>query len=118
MPVFEYKCDVCYQTLELPIRQEQFTCPDCSTGTMKRSFSFAIKSSFQAHFNPSLGRYVSSRQELDDGFKTISETASNATGIHHNFVAHDINDHQAFGLTDEHVEDGLETRAKANANNR
>ena len=76
---------------------------------MRRQYGFYIKPSFQAHYNPSIGKYVSSRSEYENDLKVLSEKASLHTGIEHRFTPHDARDHEAFGLTSADAEDGRAT---------
>lgn len=79
---------------------------------MSRKYSFNIQSSFQPHYNPAVGSYVTSRSDFNDRLKVISEEASIKTGIHHDFKPHDAQDHEAFGLTADHVADALDHQAR------
>lgn len=80
---------------------------------MARDYSFSISPSFTEHYNKSLGMYVPNRKIMDDAFKVASEQATLNTGVEHHFVPKDPYDHEAFGITQEHIEENKEHYSKA-----
>lgn len=75
---------------------------------MVRDYSFSIGPSFEEGYNSSVGMYVSNRRQLNDAMKVASESASHYTGIDHSFVPRDPQDHEAFGIKSEHIEESKE----------
>lgn len=111
MPIYEFRCRECGNGRESQSR-DILPCP-CG-GVLKRVFHCNVTPMFQEHFNHSVGRYVSSKQDFNDGLKQASEDASQArvdpitgkvTQIEHNFQPVEAGDTKALGVTDE----GLET---------
>jgi putative FmdB family regulatory protein len=106
MPIYEFRCVQCGLNEQMnryhPIGEViDFPCPVCG-GRLKRIYSnFRFKRGMDAHFNPSVGTYVSNERQFRDELKRKSDEASVRTGMTHNFVPVDINDKAALGVTDE-----------------
>lgn len=111
MATYGYSCKSCGFSVELSTSQPSDIQCSCG-GSFTRIYAFSIAKSFQPHFNPSVGRYVTSRSDLNDAFKVISDDASTRTGIYHNFKPYDVQDHEAFGLTSDDLEDAKESLGK------
>lgn len=99
MPFYEYRCTSCYQKFETMTRGESLPCRSCGEPA-KRLYSFTFKEPLQEHYNIATGQYVSNETDLKNQFKVISETASERTGIEHNFVPTSP-DMASNGVTDE-----------------
>ena len=111
MAIYEFQCRTCGRGRESQSR-DILPCP-CG-GLYKRVFHCNLASTFQPHFNHSVGRYVRSQQDFNEGLKAASEEASRpridpATGritqVDHKFTPIEAGDTKALGVTDE----GLET---------
>lgn len=106
MPLYEYRCVQCglNETFNRyhPIGEViDFPCPVCG-GRLRRIYSnFRFQRGMEAHFNPSVGTYVSNERQFRDELKRKSDEASIRTGMTHNFVPVDLNDPKALGVTDE-----------------
>lgn len=89
MPVYEYRCE-CGQELSTVRSMTAETlhkvCPECDGIAERRWTSFGVQLSMPEHYNWSLGRFVSNRHDLVDGFKKSSEHASEMTGMEHRYV--------------------------------
>lgn len=105
MPAYTFKCKVCGNRTDATSHDAEIRC--CGQ-PMTRVFNFNIGRGFDEHYNNSLGMYVSNKRIMDDAFKVASDSASLYTGIDHNFVYHDAQDHAAFGLKDTDVQEGKE----------
>lgn len=58
--------------------------PDTCYGCKLLSVEFG-KPTFQPHYNHAVGKFVRSQREFDDALKRASHSASERTGIHHNY---------------------------------
>ncbi len=111
MASYGYSCKSCGYSVELSTPNP--TDIQCSCGgSFTRIYSFSIAKSFQPHYNPSVGRYVTSRSDFNDALKQHSDEASEKTGVYHNFKPYDARDHEAFGLSSDDLADANESRAK------
>lgn len=70
-------------------------------GRIVRVFSFSLKPSMPPHYNTSLGSAVTGERQLNDGFKRLSDEATERTGLEHRFVAVDPRDKERLGVTSE-----------------
>jgi len=68
---------------------------------MGRKYSIHTQSSFQPHYNTSVGRWVNTYNEFRDALKEKSDEASARTGIEANYVPVDMADQSAFGVNDD-----------------
>lgn len=64
-----------------------------------------IRLSLRAHWNNTVGQYVSNDREFRDALKRGSEEASVRTGIDHNFQPVDGREKEALGVTDHGLEE-------------
>ena len=104
MPVYEYKCEEGHGfEVEMdPIYSQHFVGFQCSTfapngrlcgAKVKRRYSSVqFASVMQEHFNPSVGKPISSMSQYRDELKRASERATEKTGILHNFQPADPNE--------------------------
>lgn len=79
-------------------------CPVCSI-PKARVYSFAIKTSFVPHYNPSVGKFVSSQSEFDSELRRLSDQQTERTGITHNYVSRELGDSAAFHNTEDGMDD-------------
>lgn len=107
MPVYEWRCKSCGTISASLIYGTIPPCEVCSLSTsrMVRRYSFHTITSFQPHFNASLGRWVTSQADFNEGLKHASEAATARTGIPHNFTPAESADRDRFGITPEAVEE-------------
>jgi len=104
MPLYEWRCPKCHAHTTTTDNSTPPTCTLC-TISLHRRYTFYKPAPFTPHFNVSLGRHVSSRQDFLEGLKAASDSATERTGIPHNYVPIDIADRDAFGATDESMDD-------------
>lgn len=105
MPSYEYGCRTCGSIITVyhggaPPKMPP-NCPNCHTQPSRR-FGFntpSPNSSFQTHFNNSVGKVVRNPQEFKDELKRASEAQTLRTGVEHNYVPRDPRD--KVGVTEE-----------------
>lgn len=105
--IYEYKCRTCGAIATSRHRADTIgPCddPDCS-GRLTRLYSISVKPGMQEHFNPTVGKHISSMRQFSDELKVASEEYTMRTGIEAKFVPHDPHDAKALGVTGE----GLDT---------
>lgn len=71
---------------------------------MGRKYSFYAQTPFQPHFNHAVGKYVSSQAQFNNELKVLGDKQTTQTGIPHSYVPVEIGDRDAFGATDEGME--------------
>lgn len=97
MPMYEFQCRECGTILHSNSRTEQ----QCNCGgSLKRKYGFSFKRPMQEHYNPTVGKVISSDRQFTRELKIASEQATERTGIKHSFVPVDISDKEALGVTD------------------
>jgi Zn ribbon nucleic-acid-binding protein len=101
--IYEYKCPACGQREMDPERADRLhrACVRCGHSPLHRRFSISVRPSMQEHFNPTVGRHVSSMRQFEDALKQESENYTLRTGIEAKFVPHDPHDAKALGVTHE-----------------
>lgn len=109
MPLYEFRCRKCRAITTTFDRTSEIHCELCKV-SMGRVFSFRAPIAFQPHYNVSVGRYVNSQREFNEALKDKSDEATERTGIYHNYVPVDMADNEAFGRTDEGMEDYFRTQ--------
>jgi len=110
--VYEYACTTCgpHRTDQ---RADNIQCPSCG-GRARRVWGFTYRPGFQAGYNPSVGRYVSSGADLRSAFSAASDKASAPTTLYDvegnrydidrppvNFQPVDLRDKERLGVTEE-----------------
>ncbi len=70
---------------------------------MSRRYSFAIKTPMQAHFNHTVGNYVTNDADFRSKLRQASDELSAKSGIEHDFQPVDGADRAALGVTEEAV---------------
>ena len=113
--IYTYRCPDCGTETTSTQRGSRLrrVCTGCgSTRPLKRVFGFSYKPAMQEHFNNAVGKPVSSMAQFTDELKRQSETASLTTGIEHNYKPLEWGDHEAFGVTNEGIEESNAVRAK------
>ena len=93
--IYDWKCVNCGFVRESNLPGP---CPQCGDRMSKR-FSFSVASSFQPHYNYSVGEYVTSMQHFRDTLSRKSDDLSSRLGIDHHFTVHDHSD--KLGVTDD-----------------
>lgn len=107
MPLYEYRCRACGGTQTTYHRggppPSPPRCPLCAI-PLSRRFSFSHHQGWPEHYNPTVGRVVTSKADFRSALDQASEEATVRTGIEHNFAPVDLRDTEALGVT----RDGLE----------
>lgn len=88
MPLYEFRCacgDILSTTRPMTA-DTQLKYHDACGLDAQRIYSNFSFTRFTEHFNPAVGKVVSSKQEFLDDLKKASEDATRKTGIEHNFV--------------------------------
>lgn len=110
----EYKCRTCGLTELSFTRADSIgPCKDpaCS-GELRRKFSIGIQRDLPEHYNPTLGRVISSNREFDEGLKQLSREYTERTGIEANFVRHDpVADAKYLGASGDGIDESNRVRA-------
>lgn len=78
-------------------------CPECGSVMERRFTPFAFHR-FQEHFNPTVGKVVTSKRSFADELKRAGEEQTARTGIPNNYVPVEIGDMEPKNL------DGLEAQ--------
>jgi len=110
MPNYEYRCAPCGSIITTfnhggPPKMPP-NCPSCGSPP-HRLFGFSTphpNSSFQPHFNNSVGKVVTSQKHFEDELKRGAERNSIRTGIYHNYIPKDPRDR--VGVTEEGLYEG------------
>lgn len=106
MPVYEFRCRSCGATKESLSRNPT----PCNCGDIfRRVFSFSTSTDLPAHFNHSVGSYVSNSRQFNDALKQKSDEASEHFGTTINYSPVDYSDRAALGVTSEGL---AETKAR------
>lgn len=122
MPVYEYRCPLCgsegQQLRNMHDNGPLPLCPTCGTQMCRKYSTFAIKPSMPAHFNQSVGSFVTNERNFADELKRASEAASAPRQVfdadgesiiitppEHNFVPVDPHDKERLGVTDDGMEE-------------
>ena len=112
MPTYTYRCPWCNNEWDRFFPFDESDTPVyCSYDGCHAEKVLSIGAfhrSMPAHYNMSVGKHVSNIREFKDDLKRASETASQRTGIAHNFTPIDMRDPAQTRAT----EDGLETTRK------
>ncbi len=99
--MYEYRCKACKRHWDDDYGMESEPCPICDAAEVVRVYSVNVDRSafrpFSAHYNPNLGRRISSESEMKEAMKAASAHASEATGIAHDFATADLRDRDVFG---------------------
>lgn len=88
MPIYEFEspCGATLSTCRpMTANTQSKTCPCCNLEARRIYSNFSFHR-FPEHFNPAVGKTVSSQQGFKDDLKRASEEATRNTGIEHNFV--------------------------------
>lgn len=103
MPVYEYKCEKGHvvEVSDCRDASSQYVggcCPEPSSGgriclkPLKRKYSVQFASVMQEHYNPSVGKPVSSMRQFRDELARASDAATAKTGVLHDFQPADPNE--------------------------
>ena len=110
MPLYEFKCRECGTISTVTTYGVIPPCQMCGSSSVKRKYSFYVEKSFVPHFNPSVGKYVSSQRQFNDELKVLSDEQTLRTGIPHNYVPTEMGDRAGFGISDEDREEYTRAR--------
>jgi putative FmdB family regulatory protein len=75
MPTYEFRCQNCGASSESKHKDAAGKCPVCGD-TLRREYGFALKPSFQPHFNYATGQYVRNEAEFKSALSRASDSAS------------------------------------------
>lgn len=98
MPVYEFTCAACTSHFSLSRSIAEYSraptprCPDCNVPLARTYDIPVIASSFQAHWNPSVGAYVKNMGEFNSALSRRSDEQAAATGDDTKYVAADPRD--------------------------
>jgi hypothetical protein len=115
MPVYEFRCPTCGNATYTTDREQNLSCRLCSPGkAMKRVWGFSFHRPFQAGFNPTFGKPISNRAQLEAELSKASDIASaprivhdhdgqphEVPGIPTRLVPVDVRDKEALGVTEQ-----------------
>lgn len=118
MPTYEYRCDCGEEWAEVQSIAAYSTRigePLCSTigcpGITHRVYeALPFTLPIEGHYNPAVGRYVSSRKDLADALKQGGEAAYLRTGIENDYQVTDLRDTDRHGVTGEGLEETARVR--------
>lgn len=103
--IYAYKCRKCGTRADSTRRGDVLgPCPTCD-GQLTRLYIVTLERPMMEHFNPSVGKVISSNRQFDDELKRKSEEQTLRTGIEARYVRHDPADAKALGVT----HDGLDS---------
>lgn len=108
MPLYEFKCRKCGLKSSTLNHDEQPICQLCSN-PMGRDYSFFVKTPFQPHYNTAVGQYVRTQAEFESHLSRLSDAQTERTGILHNYQPVEIGDRDAYGATEEGMDDYYRT---------
>lgn len=125
MPTYMYKCKaegcgwadeyVCPSNLkdrlDDDVKTHHFIDTGCF-GPIIPVYQISHPKPMQEHFNPSVGKHISSMQEFREELKVASDEATARTGIVHNFEPIDHREREALGVTEQGL-DETERRRRA-----
>lgn len=81
MPTYEYRCHVCLIGVDVYAKEPPKEAPEhCGHPTKRIWNSFTVGDIFQPHFNPGLGAYVNTRQEMHDVARRIEQNTFEKSG--------------------------------------
>lgn len=104
--MYEWKCKRC-GTVSISLTYG--VAPGCTicdvTDDQHRVYTFHTKAMFVPHFNPSVGRYVTSQADFTEALKEAGAREEQRTGIATSYVAREQGDADAFGVSEEARED-------------
>lgn len=113
--IYTYRCPNCgaenYSTHNADGVRDP--CRLCRHVGLRRIYGFNFKPAMQEHFNQTVGKPVSSMRKFTDELKRASDQASIETGMEHRYAPLEYGDHQAFGATNEGIEESNRKRAAA-----
>jgi hypothetical protein len=110
--IYEYKCRSCGTVETSDVRADSMgECPNCF-GYLTRLYSVSVAKSMPEHFNPTVGKHISSMRQFDDELKRKSDEYYLRTGIEAKFVSHDASDAAALGVTNEGIDASNRQRHK------
>lgn len=109
MPRYEWKCKLCGEHYDVMQYKEALFCLKCDV-PLARVYGFAYKRGFQAHYNPSVGKYVQTETQFADELKRESEKQWLERGIETRLVPIDPRDTAKTGATAEGLENTFRQR--------
>lgn len=102
MPLYAYRCSSCQSptTIQTSIAnyEEHYMgsrppCQACGSGTLHRTYEpFPMKMPIPDHYSPTVGRHVSGERDFREALRVASASATERTGIEHNFQPVDMRD--------------------------
>lgn len=109
MTQYRYQCNRCRATMASSLfqgigGQHEVPCIVCN-GDMIRVASVNFIKPMKEHYNPSVGKHISTMREFRDGLKRGAEEEYLQTGMEHTYVEVDPTDKKSLGVTDEGLDD-------------
>jgi hypothetical protein len=116
--IYEYRCADCASLTEhhryAPVGTTPgHPCPICG-GRLTRVYSNFThhRTTFETHFNHTVGHVVGSHRQFADDLKMASDAESARTGQEHSYVPVDMRDRDACGVTDTGTDEKLDHMAR------
>lgn len=119
MPLYSYRCSTCQSptTISTSIANyeanymgQRRMCMACGDGTLKRVYeAFPMRMPIAEHYSPTVGRYVNGERDFREALRVASASATERTGIEHNFQPIDMRD-PALNVSGEVVDGDNRTR--------
>lgn len=117
--LYSFLCDECGQEhhatdfVPVGIPHPIYDCERCG-GMLRRAITGVnVVVSMQPHFNPTVGKPISSERQFRDELRRQSDIASENTGTEHRYVPVDLDDKKALGVTDEGLDKTARVRRTA-----
>jgi putative FmdB family regulatory protein len=113
MPVYMYRCPLCHDVFSTAQSIADYStsrsrvCPECDIPLNRVYTPPAITPMMDAHFNPSVGRYVRNKADLTSALSQLSDETSARTGVPSRYEAIDPRDTSALGVTEAGLESTL-----------
>lgn len=105
--MYEYKCRECGRLYDHVISAAKYATTDkpvCCDLLMRRVYSapsIRFDQYSDPHYNPTVGRPISSKREMLNAVKELEAEESERTGIDHHYALQDLRDWKSLGVTED-----------------
>lgn len=103
MILYTYRCVNCGREHLSDTRADALPFTPCCKDEGRRIWGFGMVKAMPEHWNATLGKPISTRQQFQDGLKAQSEHMSERLGFDQNYVEVDPTDRATLGVTDEGI---------------